>query len=50
MASGLVEMAKESVRFMKAQPYVTGMAIYTSIRFLMDLLGVPVSSGAIFFL
>ena len=47
MIGGLVEMAEKSSIFMKVKPYVTGMAIYTGILYLLDLFGISVSLGAL---
>ncbi len=47
MINGLVEMAGESTLFMKVKPYVTGMAVYTGVLYLFDLVGVSVSLGSL---
>jgi hypothetical protein len=47
MVKGLVEMADESMLFMKAKPYATGMAIYTGFLYVFDLLGVSASLGVL---
>jgi len=47
MISGLEEMAGESTLFMKVKPYVTGMAIYTGVLYLLDLVGLSVSLGVL---
>lgn len=47
MTRGLIEMADESSMFVKVKPYVTGMTIYTGILYLLDLLGISVSLGAL---
>ncbi|MDF2944652.1 MAG: hypothetical protein K0S01_3510 [Herbinix sp.] len=47
MISGLEEMAGESTLFINVKPYVTGMAVYTGILYLLDLVGVSVSLGVL---
>lgn len=47
MINGLVEMAGESTRFMKVKPYASGMAVYSGILYLLDLMGVSMSLGAL---
>lgn len=39
LADGLLELANESSFFLKARPYSIGMAIYTGIIFVLELLG-----------
>lgn len=45
MISGMEEMAGESMLFMKVKPYVTGMAFYTGVLYLLDFVGISVSLG-----
>lgn len=45
MLRGLDEMSVESKFFMKIKPYVTGMAIYTAILYLLDLIGFSKTLG-----
>ncbi len=45
MISGLVQMAEESSLFMKIKPYASGMAVYTGVLYLLDLVGISVSLG-----
>lgn len=45
MISGLEEMARESALFIKVKPYVTGMAVYTGVLYLLDLVGISTSLG-----
>ncbi len=47
MINGLSEVASESQLFMKVKPYATGMAIYSSVLYLMDLFGISASLGAL---
>jgi hypothetical protein len=47
MISGLVEMGRESELFIKVKPYASGMAIYTGILYLLDLLGISSSLGVL---
>lgn len=47
MIKGLVEMAGGSPIFMEAKPYATGMAVYTGILYLVDIVGVSVSLGVL---
>ncbi len=47
MAKGLIQMAEESLLFMKAKPYATGMAVYTGVLYFMDLSGISVLLGAL---
>jgi hypothetical protein len=47
MISGLEEMAEKSTLFINVKPYVTGMAVYTGILYLLDLVGVSVSLGVL---
>jgi hypothetical protein len=46
MITGLVEMSWESPMFAKVKPYVTGMAVYSGIIYILDLFGASVSLGA----
>jgi len=50
MINGLKEMAEESALFMKVKPFATGMAVYTGILYLLDLLGASVSLGVLSYL
>lgn len=45
MISGLEEMAVESTLFIKVKPYVTGMALYSGLLYVLDLIGVYVTLG-----
>lgn len=45
MINGLNEMAKESMLFEKIKPYVTGMAVYSGILYILDLIGFSMSFG-----
>jgi hypothetical protein len=45
--NGLEEMVGESTFFMKVKPFVASMAVYTGILYLLDLVGVSVSLGAL---
>ena len=45
MINGLDEMADESRMFMEVKPYATGMAVYTSILYFIDLIGISASLG-----
>jgi hypothetical protein len=47
MINGLAEMAGESPLFLKVKPYATGMAVYTGILYLMNLIGISASLGAL---
>lgn len=47
MINGLMEMSGESPLFLKVKPYATGMAVYTGILYLMDLLAISASLGAL---
>lgn len=47
MINGLVEMADESMMFMKAKPYATGMAVYTGFLYVFDLIGISASLGVL---
>jgi len=47
MINGLVEMAEESLLFMKVKPYAAGMAVYTGILYLLDIIGFSASLGAL---
>jgi hypothetical protein len=47
MISGLVEMAGESPLFMKVKPYVTGMAFYTGVLYVLNLAGISMSLGVL---
>ncbi len=47
MISGLVEMGNESLLFIQVKPFVTGMAVYSGILFVLDLVGISVSLGAL---
>ncbi|MDD4113759.1 MAG: hypothetical protein PHC56_12135 [Herbinix sp.] len=42
---GLEELDGESTFFMKVKPFVTGMAVYSGILYIMDLFGISVSLG-----
>ena len=50
MISGLEEMARESTLFKKVKPYAAGMAVYTGVLYLLDLVGASVSLGALTYL
>ena len=50
MIKGLEEMAPESVLFIKVKPFATGMAIYSVVLYIMDLLGISMSLGALIYL
>lgn len=50
MINGLTEMAGESPLFGKVRPYASGMAVYTGILYLMDLLGISASLGVLTYL
>jgi len=43
-------MAEESNFFVKIKPFVTGMAIYASILYFLDLIGASVSFGTLTYL
>ncbi len=45
MLQGLSELAAQSDRFISIRPYVLGMAVYTGVLYLLDLLGVTASVG-----
>lgn len=47
MLSGLEEMARESDIFIKVKPFAAGMAVYTGILYLLALLGISTSLGAL---
>jgi len=47
MINGLAQMEGESTWFMKVKPYATGMAVYNGILYLLDLIGISVSLGAL---
>jgi len=50
MIKGLKIMAQESPVFIKAKPFAAGMAVYTGILYIMDLLGISASYGALTYL
>ncbi|MDD3394425.1 MAG: hypothetical protein PHG19_07255 [Anaerotignum sp.] len=50
MINGLVEMTEESPMFMEAKPYATGMAVFTAIMYLIDVVGFSVSLGGLSFI
>ncbi len=50
MISGLDELAGESSLFMKLKPYATGMAVYSFILYILDLIGMSVSLGSLTFI
>jgi hypothetical protein len=50
MIKGLAEMADESPLFLKVKPFAGGMSVYTGILYLMDLFGISVSLGVLFYL
>ncbi len=45
LAGGLLELAGESLLFIKVRPYSIGMAVYTGITFVLNLLGMKGSLG-----
>lgn len=47
MINGLVEMSEKSPMFMDAKPYATGMAVFTAILYLFDVVGFSVSLGEV---
>ncbi len=47
MVNGLTEMAVESPQFAKGKPFAIGMAVYTGVLYLLDLLGVTSSTSII---
>lgn len=47
LINGLVEMSKESPLFMKVKSYASGMAVFSGILYVMDLLGISVSLGGL---
>ncbi len=49
MLNGLEEMARESKFFIKVRPYVTGMAVYSSLIYIVDFFGASVSLGLLSF-
>ena len=50
MVNGLTEMSAENPAFLKVKPYARGMAVYTGILYVMDLLGISAELGAITYL
>ncbi len=50
LIGGLTEMAEESPLFAKVKPYAAGMAVYTGILYVMDLMGISASLGALSYL
>lgn len=50
MLNGLSEMAQESPLFMKVKPHATGMAVYTGVLYVLDLVGFSSSAGVFSYL
>ncbi len=50
MINGLVQMGDESPLFMKVKPLASGMAVYTGILYFLDLVGISVSLGAVYYI
>ncbi|MDD3141819.1 MAG: hypothetical protein PHX08_23030 [Lachnospiraceae bacterium] len=47
MINGLDEMAEKSPMFMQAKAYATGMAVFTAILYLFDVVGFSVLLGTL---
>lgn len=47
LINGLVEMALESPLFMKVKSYASGMAVFSGVLYVMDMLGISVSLGGL---
>ncbi len=47
MINGLAEMSGQSMRFMKIKSYASGMAVYSGLLYLLDLMGISVSLGVL---
>lgn len=47
MIRGMAEMVEESTFFMKVRPYVTAVAVYSGVLYLLDLVGTYKSLGVL---